>query len=120
MAHRSLLEFRCDTCHEAVRVDVTDNQEIDEDWPTGWIVVKAQIIGIEEEEEKVFCPYHSHDLVVALGYSNIGTMGAALVAVEDAKASAAAKRRIQQLRAEHGDVIVTDDGIAIIHDEEDD
>lgn len=121
MAHRSLLEFRCDACGDSVHVDVTDGQEITDDWPLGWILTKAQIIGVEEEEEKVFCDKHSSALVKAFGYNSLSTMRAALEATADAKAAERDRQRTRQLRSEHGDIIMTPDGgILLIDDEEDD
>jgi len=82
MTQRSLLEFTCDVCKAKKTVDVTESQEVTDDWPMGWVFVKLEILGVEEMDEKVYCEQHAKDAARLFGYPNYGTLVAALRATE--------------------------------------
>lgn len=119
MVQRHLLELKCDTCKEITHVDITDSSEYNAQWPYGWCVVSVKLIGVEEYDEKVYCPEHVDPLAKVLGYHSAATMRAALAAVADAKANEAEKQHFRQLRREHGDIIESEDSIILITDDDD-
>lgn len=118
MPLHQLLAFRCERCSRVVHVDVTEDQEVGDHWPANWLIIKAGLVGTEEEDEKIFCPEHAVPVVKALGYSDLATMAAALEAEADARANEEEMKQVRAMLKAHGNLIELDDEIIVIDDDD--
>lgn len=67
---KTILEFNCDSCPETITVETGIDVEPNSSWPKGWLFLRTHVIGLADDDEKMYCSVCREPLLTAMGYSS--------------------------------------------------
>lgn len=67
---KTILEFNCDGCPDSKTIETGYDTEPNSSWPKGWLFLRSHVIGLAEDDEKMYCVKCRKPILEAMGYSS--------------------------------------------------